>query len=101
MWIKVTEKFNQEHHMEWPECGLNSLKKKFMEFKSSQMKDQQISELLEKLDKRCDEIYKALNLQDLSAKDPEVLENLARAFNHLGLPLPSVLDSPPPTKHIQ
>ena len=31
LWFKVTEKFNQEHHAEWPECSVNSLKKKFME----------------------------------------------------------------------
>ena len=31
VWVRVVEKFNQECHVEWPEQGLNSLKKKFME----------------------------------------------------------------------
>jgi hypothetical protein len=31
MWSKVVEKFNRGHHTEWPECSVNSLKKKFME----------------------------------------------------------------------
>ena len=31
MWFKVAKKFNQVCHTGWPERGLNSLKKKFME----------------------------------------------------------------------
>jgi hypothetical protein len=69
------------------------------EFESGQMKDQRISELQEKLDKRHDELHEAclkilqlqqaLNLRDLSI-DPKVLENLVHASNNLGLPLPPV-----------
>ena len=70
------------------------------EFESGRMKDQRISELLEKLDSRRDELHEArlenlrlqqaLNLRDLSLKDPKVLENLVHASNNLGLPLPYV-----------
>ena len=70
------------------------------EFESGRMKDQRISELLEKLDKRRDELHEArleilrlqqaLNLRDLSVKDPKVLENLVHASNNLGLPLAPV-----------
>ncbi|KAH9021609.1 hypothetical protein EDB84DRAFT_1565242 [Lactarius hengduanensis] len=67
------------------------------EYESGRMKDQRISELSEKLDKKRDELHEArlkilglqqaLHLRDLSTKDPKVLENLAHASNHLGLPL--------------
>jgi hypothetical protein len=70
------------------------------EFETGQMKDQRISELMEKLDKRRDELHEArleilwlqqaLNLRDLYVKDPNVLETLAHASNNLGLPLPPI-----------
>ena len=82
-------------------------------FESSRMKDQRISELLEKLDKRRDELHdaqlenvrlqQALSLRDLSTKDPEVLKNLAHTSNYLGLPSPSVhhnFSDPSPEKRI-
>ena len=64
-------------------------------FESGWMKDQQISELLEKLDSRHNELHEAhlenlwlqqaLNLRDLSLKDPKVLENLVHTSNNLGV----------------
>lgn len=65
------------------------------ELESSRAKDRQITELFEKLEKKRDELHQAqlenvklqqaLELRDLSSRDPTLLENLAHASNRLGL----------------
>lgn len=84
------------------------------QFESGRMKDNRISELLEKLDQKRDELHEArlenlrlqqaLSLRYLSTRDPEILENIAHASDHLGLPLPRIrqdIGHPSPAKRIR
>jgi hypothetical protein len=85
----------RDHTWFQQQAQLTSLAHKF---KSSWAKDHQIMELSEKLEKKHNELYQAqlenvrlqqaLELRDLSSKDPSLLKNLAHTSNHLGLHLP-------------
>jgi hypothetical protein len=85
----------RDHTWFQQQAQLTSLAHKF---KSSWAKDHQIMELSEKLEKKHNELYQAqlenvrlqqaLELRDLSSKDPSLLKNLAHTSNRLGLHLP-------------